>query len=73
MPIEDWHSLQFIPINIGKVRFVDFIEESTSVSVKFTFESSITEMPTLLIIVAQDTKFGEYIALRCLFSRENLN
>ena len=32
---------------IGKLRFVDFIKASTSVSVKFIFETSITEMPTL--------------------------
>ena len=52
-------------INIGKLRFVDFIKESTSsVSVKFTFKTSIIEMRAmLLIIVAQDARFGEYIAL----------
>ena len=48
--------------NIGKLRFVDFIKTST-VSVKFTFETSTTELPTLLIIVAPDTRFGEYTAL----------
>ena len=41
-----------------------FIKESTSsVSVKFTFKTSIIEMPAMLIIVAQDARFGEYIAL----------
>ena len=48
-----------MPINIGKLRFVDFIKESTSVSVKFTFENSVIEMPTMLVIVAQDAKFGK--------------
>ena len=52
-----------MPINIGKLRFVDFIKASTSVSVKFTFETSITEIPRTLIIDAQDAKFGDYIAL----------
>ena len=61
--MEDWHLLFFTLINIGKLRFVDFTKESTSVSVKFTFETSIIEMPTMLIIVAQDAKFAEYIAL----------
>ena len=51
-----------MPINIGKIRFVDFIKESTTVSVKSTFETSIIEMPTMLIIVAQDAKFGECTA-----------
>ena len=51
-------------INIGKLRFVDFIKEFTSsVLVKFTFKTSIIEMPPMLIIVAQDAQFGEYIAL----------
>ena len=51
-------------INIGKLRFVDFIKESTSsVSVKFTFKTSIIEMRAMLIIVAQDARFGEYIAV----------
>ena len=50
-----------MPINIGKLRSVDFIKESTSVSVKFTFETSIIEMSTILIIVAQDTKFGKWL------------
>ena len=49
-----------MPINIGKLRFVDF----TSVSVKFTFETSVIEMPTMLIIVTKDAKFSEYIALK---------
>ena len=50
-----------MPTNIGKLRFVDFIKESTSVSVKFTLETSIIEMPTMSIIVAQDAKFGEFL------------
>ena len=52
-------------INISKLRFVDFIKESTSsVSVKFTFKTSIIEMRAILIIVAQDARFGEYIAFK---------
>ena len=43
----------FMPIDIGKLRYVDF-KESTSVSVKFTFETSVIEMPTMLIIMAQE-------------------
>ena len=54
-----------MPINIGKLRFVDLIKASTSVSVKFTFKTSFTEVPTTVDhkFVAQDTKFGEYIVL----------
>ena len=54
-----------MPINIGKLKFVDFIKASTSVSVQFTFETSFIEMPTIVDykFVAQDIKFGEYIAL----------
>ena len=35
--------------NIEKLRFIDFIKASTSVSVKFALETSITEMPTLVM------------------------
>ena len=40
-----------MPINIGKLRFVDFIKEPTS----------IIEMPTMLIIVVQDAKSSEQL------------
>ena len=64
MQMEDLPLLWYMPINIGKLRFVNFIKESTlSASVKFTFKTSIIEIPAMLIIVAQDTRFGEYIAL----------
>ena len=63
MRMEGLHLLQYMSINIGKLRFVDFIKESTSsVSVKFTFETSIIEMCAMLIIVAQDARFDEHIA-----------
>ena len=62
-----------MPINIGKLRFVDF-KESTSVSVKFTFETSIIEMPTMLIIVAQDAKFSKKLEVeRTAGSNSNQN
>ena len=49
-------------LNVRKLRFVDFIKESTSVSVKFTFETqSLKCLQCLIIIVAQDAKFGECI------------
>ena len=59
--------------NIGKLRFVDFIKASTSVSMKFTCATSITEVPTLLIIVTQDTKFSEYIANRMTGNNSDQN
>ena len=46
MPIEDWHLSQFMSISIGKLRFVDF-KESTSVLVKFTFQTSVIEIHPL--------------------------
>ena len=60
-----------MPINIEKLRFVDFIKASTSVSVsvsvsvKFTVETSFTEVSRIVDYkyVKKDTKFGEYIAL----------
>ena len=59
LPLEcQWKIEIFVPINIGKLRCVDF-KESTSVSVKFTFETSIIETSTMLIIVDQDAKLGE--------------
>ena len=55
--MEDLQLLQYMPINIGKLRFVDFIKESTLV--KFTSKTSIIEMPAMLIIVTEDARFGE--------------
>ena len=59
MPMEDLHLFYFMPINIGKLTFVDFVKESITVSVKFTFETSIIEMPTMFIVVSQHAKIGK--------------
>ena len=43
MQMEDLHLLQYMPINIVKAKICRLIKECTSV--KFTFKTSIIEMP----------------------------
>ena len=51
-------------LHIGKIKICRLHQRVHVISsVKFTFKTSIIQMPAMLIIVAQDTKIGEYIDL----------
>ena len=57
--------MQMEGLHIGKIKICRLHQRVHVISsVKFTFKTSVIQMPARLIIVAQDTKISEYIAFK---------